>query len=406
MPTIGPPSPDPSGRSSTMRELPKVALLVETSRGFGREMLRGIARYAQFHGPWSFHITAGDFEQAVPKMKQWGGSGIIARIPNERVANAILEANLPTIALGLTDEQMHANSPLLQFSELSSDANEVARIAAEHLLERRFRHYAYVGLEDRAWSTRRERAFAQHLAGYGIEPHVYRQPTRRSDRSWEREQAILADWIRALPKPVGLFACNDDRGREVLDACQLAEMHVPEDVAVLGVDDDEVFCQLANPPLSSVALNAETAGYRAAELLDGMMQGRITKPRRIAVEALRVVTRRSTDIVAVEDRDVAAAMQFIHRQQGRDISVETVAQEIAVSRRFLEKRFRETIGRSILEVIQNTRLDRAKRLLLDTSYPISKVAELSGFGSTGYFIQFFQSRVGKTPRKFRGDLAR
>src|SRR5262245_28832554 len=106
MQTIGPPLPVHAGRSSTMRELPTVTLLVETSRGFGREMLRGIARYAQFHGPWSFHITAGDFEQAVPKMKQWGGSGIIARIPNERVAAAILEANLPTIALGLTDEQM------------------------------------------------------------------------------------------------------------------------------------------------------------------------------------------------------------------------------------------------------------------------------------------------------------
>ncbi|HMP08667.1 MAG TPA: xylose operon transcription regulator XylR, partial [Lacipirellulaceae bacterium] len=130
-----------------MRELPKVALLVETSRGFGREMLRGIARYAQLHGPWSFHITAGDFEQAVPKMKQWGGAGIIARIPNERVARAILDAEVPTIALGLTDEQMEPGHPLSQFCELSSDANEVARIAAEPLLERRFRHYAYVGLD-------------------------------------------------------------------------------------------------------------------------------------------------------------------------------------------------------------------------------------------------------------------
>src|SRR4029079_12215588 len=123
--------------------IPKIALLVETSRGFGREMLRGIARYAQHHGPWSFHITAGDFAHSVPKMKQWGGSGIIARIPNDRVARAILAANLPTIALGLTDEQMRPESPLSAFSELSSDANEVARIAAEHLAERRFRHFAY-----------------------------------------------------------------------------------------------------------------------------------------------------------------------------------------------------------------------------------------------------------------------
>jgi LacI family transcriptional regulator len=388
-----------------MRDLPKIALLVETSRGFGREMLRGIARYAQLHGPWSFHITAGDYDHDVPKMKQWGGSGIIARIPNERVAKAILEADLPTIALGLTDEQMRPESPLAAFSELSSDANEVARIAAEHLLERRFRHFAYVGLEDRAWSTRRENAFRAHVAAAGFETHVYHQPKRPQDRVWEREQGILAEWIRKLPKPVGLFACNDDRGREVLEACRLAEMRVPEDVAVLGVDDDEVFCALANPPLSSVALNAETAGYRAAELLDGMMQGRIKKPRRIAVEALCVVTRRSTDIVAVEDPDVASALQFIHREQGRDISVENVVQEVAVSRRNLEKRFRETIGRTILEEIQITRLERAKRLLLETAYPISKVADISGFGSTGYFIQFFQSRVGKTPRKFRNDLS-
>ncbi|HMP06696.1 MAG TPA: substrate-binding domain-containing protein [Lacipirellulaceae bacterium] len=263
-----------------------------------------------------------------------------------------------------------------------------------------------MGLDHRAWSKRREVAFAARLAEVGVVPHVYRQPVRRRDQVWEREQTLLAEWIRRLPKPVGLFACNDNRGREVLEACRLAELRVPEDVAVLGVDDDEVFCQLANPPLSSVALNAETAGFRAAELLDGMMQGRIKKPRRIVVEALCVVARRSTDIVAVDDPDVAAALQFIHREQGRDISVGSVVEEVAVSRRNLEKRFRETIGRTILEEIQNTRLERAKRLLLETSYPVSKIADIAGFGSTGYFIQFFQTRVGKTPRRFRNDLAK
>ncbi len=388
-----------------MSTLPKVALLIETSRGFGREMLLGIARYAQLHGPWSFHITAGDFDHSVPKMKQWGGSGIIARIPNERVARAILAADLPTIALGLTDEQMQPESPLSVFSELSSDANEVARMAAEHLLGRHLRHFAYVGLEDRAWSTRREKAFREFLVAKGFDAHIYDQPKRPQDRNWENEQSILARWIRQLPKPVGLFACNDDRGRQVLEACRLAELRVPEDVAVLGVDDDEVFCALSNPPLSSVALNAETAGYRAAELLDGMMQGRIKKPRRIMVEALRVVARRSTDVIAVEDQDVASALQFIHRQQGCGISVDSVVHEVAISRRRLEKQFREILGRTIIEEIQNTRLERAKRLLLETSYPIAKVAEVTGFGSTGYFIQFFHRRVGKTPRTFRNEMA-
>ena len=388
-----------------MREIPKVALLVETSRGFGRDLLCGISRYAQLHGPWNFHIKAGDFEQALPRMKQWGGTGIIARIPNERVAKAILEAKLPTIALGLSDEQMLSGSPLSQFSELSSDAVEVASMAANHLIERRFRHFAYVGVDGRAWSQRREREFAAQLKKSGFVPHIYQPPKHSADRVWEKEQSIILDWLQKLPKPVGLFACNDDRGREVLEACRLMNLRVPEDVAVLGVDNDEVFCGLAYPPLSSVALNAETAGYRAAELLDGMMQGLIRKPRRIQVEALGVVTRRSTDIVAVEDEDVASALQYIHREQGRNISVESVVQEVAVSRRNLEKRFRDTIGRTILEEIQITRLERAKRLLLETTYPVSKVAELSGFGTTGYFIQFFQNRVGKTPRKYRTELS-
>jgi LacI family transcriptional regulator len=388
-----------------MREIPKVALLVETSRGFGRDLLHGVARYARLHGPWSFHITPGDYEQVVPKMKQWGGTGIIARIANERMAKAVIEANVPTIALGLTDEQQLPENPLSQYSELSSDATEVTRLAAEHFLARQFRHYAYVGLEDRAWSLRREKAYTEWLQKAGFTPHVYHQPKKSRDRGWEHEQTIMAEWIRSLPTPLGLFACNDDRGRQVLEACRLAELHVPEDVAVLGVDNDDVFCELSDPPLSSVALNAETAGYRAAELLDGMMHGKVRKPKRIMVEAVGVVTRRSTEIIAVKDADVAMALQFIRREQGRDISVDRVADEVAMSRRSLEKRFRETIGRTILEEIQLVRLERAKRLLLETTFPISKVAETSGFGSTGYFIQFFQKRVGKTPRKYRVDLA-
>jgi LacI family transcriptional regulator len=204
-----------------------------------------------------------------------------------------------------------------------------------------------------------------------------------------------------LPLPVGLFACNDDRGRQVLEACRFAGLAVPEEVAVLGVDNDAVFCDLADPPLSSIALNAETAGYRAAEVLDGMMHGRAVRPQKIAVEALRVVRRRSTDIVAVADSDVAAALQIIRREQGRGLSVAKVAAEVAVSRRHLERRFRETIGRTVLQEIQNARLEQAKRLLVETSHSISTVAEMSGFGSCSYFNQFFHERVGSTPRGFR-----
>lgn len=386
-----------------MCQIPKVVLLVETARSFGREFVKGVARYSRLHGPWSFHITPGDYAQVVPKVREWGGSGIIARIPNERIAKEILRARVPTIALGLTDEQMARGSRLARISEVSSDAAEVARLAADHLIKRRYSNFAYVGSEDRPWSKRRESAFYVYLAKCGYSPHIYRQPKRVKDRVWEREQEFLARWIGELPTPIGLFACDDDRGREVLEACTLAGMGIPTDVGVVGVDNDEVFCDLANPPLSSVALNAETAGFRAAELLDGLMQRRIRKPRRILVEATGVIARRSTDFIAEGD-EIAAALRFIRDNNGRNISVAQVVHKASTSRRSLEKRFRVAIGRSIHEEIQLVRLDRAKRLLITTPYSVEKVGRIAGFGSTPYFIQFFSKWVGKTPRRYRVEL--
>lgn len=388
-----------------MRSIPKVVLLVETARSFGREFLRGVARYSRLHGPWSFHITPGDYTQVVPKIREWGGTGIIARIPNSQVARDILRARVPTIALGLRDDQTSPGSPLSKLTEVSSDAEEVARQAADHLLERKFSYFAYVGSEDRGWSRRREVAYYNFLAKRGFVPHVYRQPKRPRDREWEREQQYLATWLAQLPTPVGLFACDDGRGREVLEACRLAGLNVPNDVAVIGVDNDPVFCDLADPPLSSVWLNAEKAGYQAAQTLDRMMRGRVRKPRWIKVEAVGVVARRSTEFFAINDQEICAALQFIRRKNGRDITVEDVVREVGVNRRLLERRFRELVGHTMLDEIQAVRLERAKRLLAETPYEVSKVADIAGFGSTPYFIHFFQKYVGKTPRRYRYDLA-
>lgn len=353
------------------------------------------------HHPWMFYIEPDDFEQVVPKMRVWGGTGIIARIPNDRVAQAILDANVPTIALGLTDEQLLKGNPLSRLSDVSSDATQVARLAVDHLMARQLTHFAYVGIEGRAWSRRREEAFTSSLRDLGHVPHVYRPQKRQRGRKLDKELEILSAWLQTLPTPLGLFACDDERGRQVLEACRLGMLKVPEDVAVLGVDNDEVFCDLCDPPLSSIVLNAETAGYRAAELLDEMMQGRVRKTRKVLVEALHVVGRRSTGVIDARDGDVAAALKFIREKQGNGVAVNDVAAEVAIPRRRLEKRFREVLGRSVLDDIQLVRLERSKRLLLETSLPIYKVAEMSGFGSCSYFINFFEQYVGDTPRRYR-----
>ena len=387
-----------------MTETPKVALLIETARGYGRQMLRGIVRYARLHGPWGFYVTPGDFEQALPKMQQWGGTGIIARIETRKIAKAILDSGLPTIALDLSEKQLKPEHPLSRLSEVASDSDGAAKMAAEHLLERGFRHYAFVGVAGRIWSQRRESGFCESITSAGFAVDVYRPPHVARDRVWGREQAVLSEWLRNLPKPVGLMACHDDRGREVLEACRAANIRVPEEIAVIGVDNDELLCELADPPLSSVVLNAEGAGYRAAALLDRMMRRRLRKPRRLVAEPLYVATRRSTDIVAIDDPEVAAALGFMHDHAAERIQVEDVVHHLAISRRNLEIRFQACVGRTLHAELQRIRLERARRFLVETDVPIPKVAESVGYRTPSYFIQVFRAEHKVTPARYRRNL--
>lgn len=387
-----------------MARIRRVALLIETARGYGRGVLRGIVRYARLQDPWAFYVTPGDFKQAVPKIRQWGGTGIIARIETAETAKALLATRLPLIAMDLSEGQLAAGSPLRRLSELASDSHQASRLAAEHLLARGFRHYAFVGFPGRVWSARREEGFCQRIGEAGFVPHLYPTPRRKRDWEWAQEQAILAAWLRRLPKPIGIMACNDDRGRQVLEACREAGVQVPEEAAVVGVDNDELLCELADPPLSSVALNAERAGYEAAALLDGLMSGRIKRPQRILAEALEVVTRRSTDVLAMDDREVAQALRFIHENAGQPIRVDEIVRHLAVSRRALEIRFQRSVGRSIHDEIQRAHLERAKRLLRESDLPLPKVAEAAGFTTPSYLVQVFRQQVGQTPARYRRQV--
>ncbi|QDU91033.1 Xylose operon regulatory protein [Pirellulimonas nuda] len=389
-----------------MKRNPNVALLVETAREYGRQLLLGVAQYARLHGPWSFQMTPGDFEQATADFSAQQVDGIITRLVNKRIHRLVVEANVPTIVLGLRDWQVANELPLDCCAEHAGDSEQAAKLAAEHLLERHFRHYGFVGMGDRAWSTAREQGFRAAISEAGFETLVYPIPARKSDRVWDRERQRLADWIKQLPKPIGIMACNDDRGREVLDACRLAGVMTPEEVAVVGVDNDDLYCDLSVPPLSSVAWNGVTGGYETAALLDKMMRGetRGQKNLAIVVQPLHVVTRRSTDVIALDNRDVAESLAFIRANHAHGVNVDEVAAHVSLSRRNLEIAFRKEVGRTIHGEIQRVRFDHARRLLEETDYSVPKVAELAGYGAASYLIQVFRQRLGLTPQRYRATI--
>ena len=381
----------------------KVALLIETSRGYGRGLLRGIMKYSRLHGPWQFHLTPGDFEQIVPRMKDWEGHGIIARVIHQKTADLLLKTGLPFVALDLPESIAAAfRRKGTRFVELASDSEGAVHMAVEHILQKQFRHFAFVGYHGQVWSEKREKHFVNRISQEGYNVHLYRTPVHQGlPLRWEKEEPILAQWLQTLPKPIGLMACNDQRGREVLDACSLAEIAVPEEIAVVGIDNDELLCELSFPPLSSVALNAVQGGYLAAMTLHEMIAKTSRTYKKIIVPPLHVIERRSTESVAIDDPEVAAALQFIHTQSPIGLTIDSVVASTCVSRRILEIRFRKLLKSTILQEIQKVRVGRAKRLLLETDYSIEKIAEMVGFATGSYFVQFFRGETGMTPAKFK-----
>lgn len=392
-------------RSVPITGAPQVALLLETSTEYGRGLLRGIVRYSRLHGPWSLYVAPGHLEQALPKAKSWSGTGIIARIRSPEMAKLIRATGLPFVASSLDESRSPGRGD--KFGEIRTNSAAIAQMAAAHLVERSLRRFAFCGFVGCAWSIHREEVFSQHLRDLGFPCETHRIELanwmQRPNwiETWEDEQPILVDWLKSLPKPVGLMACNDICGREVLQACAAAGLRVPDDVAVVGVDNDEMMCELSSPPLSSVSLDLEKAGYEAARLLDGLMSGHFSGAYVVQVEPLYVVTRQSCDVIAQDDPCIATALRFIKNHAGQAISVPSVVEQVGVSRRTLERRFVRAVGRSILSEITHCRLERAKRLLLETDLPSHRVATGAGFGSTKTFNRVFRRAAGLPPKRFR-----
>ena len=389
-------------KATTPPNRPRVALLIESSRAYGRGLLKGVAKYVREHGPWSIFLQERSLDDVSPGwLAHWKGDGVIARIETRELARAIGRLGLPAVDL-------RSLLPGLTLPSLRTDDRAVAEMAAEHLRERGFRHFAFCGFNGADYSDTRRDAFRQSVAQSGSLCHVFQEPEKpeRSGTLGFEEHGLkyedhVAHWLRELPKPVGLMACNDIRGQQVLNACRDIGVAVPDEVAVIGVDNDVVLCELSDPPLSSVVPNTERIGYEAAALLDRLMAGKAPPPKPITIGPMGVVTRRSTEVLAISDRHIATAARFIRERACEGIDVSDVVKVVPLSRSAMERRFVKALGRSPKEQILRTRLDRAKQLLAETDFSLAIVAEKVGFDHPEYLSVIFKRKVGQTPGEFR-----
>lgn len=376
-----------------------VALLIETSNAYARALLDGILRYTRANLPWSLYVPEQERGALPPSwIANWQGDGIIARIESEAIANKLSSLSIPIV-----DVSAARHAPSTPYVETNDE--KIAELAVRHFVERGFETFAYCGDPGFAWSTMRRDQFAKRVGELGGTLHELQSTSRlSSDYSWNAERSRLAEWLQELPKPIAVFACYDIKAQQVLQVCREVNIAVPESVAVLGVDNDRLLCELCTPPLSSIIPDAVQTGYQAAALLDRMMSGDHVPPEGHLIDPLGVETRQSTDVLAIEDAEVAVALQFIRENHWRGIDVSDVLKVSMLSRRVLDKRFRVSIGRTPHQEIMRLRLERVKRMLMETDLPLAEIAERCGFENSEYMPVVFRREIGQTPSSFRRSM--
>jgi len=395
-----------------MKNKPKVLLLIDTSRGSGRKLLYGISKYSRMHGPWIFNRKAVYFlgyqthfrklqpleEEILSQLRKWGADGVVANnINSKEQFDRIISMGIPAVLVG----GYEPNKPIPGWHRIRSDSDAIGALAAEHLLDRGFRYFAYCGYDELIWSEERGASFSEKLKETGFESLFFKSPQRRTRRKLFDEPDTIANWLKLLPKPVGLFACNDDRAQDVLEACKIINLKVPEEIAVIGVDDDLLVCEVSEPELTSIRLNNEGAGYEAAELLSKLMNGEKLAHQDIVVEPANIAIRKSTDQLAIDDADVVDAVRFIREHAMEVIQVSDVVAQVSMSRRSLERSFRRILNRSVFEEIKRIHVDQFSRMMLETNMTVSQIATFLGHPNSQNISRYFREEKGISPTVFR-----
>ncbi|WP_404308498.1 AraC family transcriptional regulator [Neorhodopirellula lusitana] len=374
-----------------------VALLIETSNGYSRGLLDGVIAYMKACGRWSVQLTEQQRGATPPTwLDSWDGDGIIARIETDAIGRQLLKHRLPIVDLSAA---RHVSG--VPWADTEDRA--IARLAVDHFVQRGFRNLAYCGDVGFVWSARRGEHFRQ-LAEQAQCRFFEHHSAARYDEGFNPTMATrhIGEWLADLPRPLAVMGCYDFKAQQVLDACRARKIAVPEEVAVLGVDDDRLICELSEPTLSSIIPDTKRTGYDAAALLDKMMSGEtVNADQPLITQPLGVRVRGSTDTLAIDDDEIVRALGYIRRNATANIRVDDVLRQGTLSRRSLEHRFKKLLGLTPAEEIQRVRINRIKELLSETELSIGEIADRTGFEYGEYMAVAFKRSVGCTPTEYR-----
>lgn len=387
-----------------------VALLVESSRAYGRNLLRGIALYVRSVAKWSVLHQERTLSEGLPAwLNPDEIDGVLARIDSKAMFDQLVKLRIPVV--DLRGRFKSPRIPRVLVNDLI-----VARQAAAHLRQRGFKNFAYCGFSGADYSESRLAAFAVEVTR---EPFFDSYMTRRSQDIAStsqvevhgiEEEKRIGHWLAKLPSPCGVMVCNDILGRIVLNACRRENLKVPDRIAVIGVDNDEVLCDLSSPPLSSVSPPCERIGYEAAALLDRLMRKEKVAGK-LLLDPLGVVDRDSTAVLATTDQMVVDSLAFIRNHYLEGVHVRHILKHLkslgtTLSRSTMERRFFNIVGHSPRDEIQRLRLDKTRELLLGTNLPLNQISAMVGFEHHEYLCAVFKRETGQTPGDYRRQLGR
>lgn len=376
----------------------KILLLTDFSSGYSRNLLKGIVRYSKEVGNWSFQRMPLYYRMlygengVVEWAKKWQADAIIAQLSDVNI-ELLNDLNIPIIVQNYRDRNKAV-------SNLTGDYFNTGVMAAKFFLNRGYRNFAFYGFKGAIWSRERADGYSHEIEKQGYKLAVLENDNKDKEE-WSYNHTVLGNWLQSLPKPVALFACDDHFALQISETCNVYNINVPDDIAILGVDNDDLLCNISDPPLSSIVLDVENGGYNAGKLLHQLITKEITEPFNIVVNPLIIERRKSTEKYAVSDKNIRTILNYIEKNYANHLSVEELVKQVPLSRRVLEKKFKEETGESLYQYIQNYRIDQFTRLLITTDYSLFETALQSGFENYKNVSRVFRKYKSLSPAEYR-----